>query len=178
MNLHSLRGGGSPSVVLYQYDKCDPMNPLGLLMAYAETHKAPGAHDEVHQVCGAHRLTADSLAELHSRRLSALWLLPMTADCQVKPVVSDFDTLLVGSRGMRYEPTPPDQVTLMNWALDKTTQLLAHPESKGWMGRWLNVLKEEASDRHRLPRTMAAHDDDSALPTQDCPRQFPLGWSR
>jgi len=112
MNLHSLRGGGSPSVVLYQYDKCDPMNPLGLLMAYAETHKAPGAHDEVHQV---------------------------------KPVVSDFDTLLVGSRGMRYEPTPPDQVTLMNWALDKTTQLLAHPESKGWMGRWLNVLKEEAA---------------------------------
>ena len=72
MNLHALRDRNSnPSVVLFQFDKKDPMNPLGLLMAYAEA--------------------------------------------QVKPVVSDFDTFLVGSRGVQYEPTPPEQVTLMNW---------------------------------------------------------------
>ena len=100
MNLHSLRGGSSPNVVLYQFDKRDAMNPLGMLMAYAEA--------------------------------------------EVKPVVSDFDTLLVGSRGVRYEMTPPDQVELMQWALDHTAQLLADPTTKGWMGRWLNVLKDEA----------------------------------
>ena len=88
MNLHALRGDSAPSVVLYQFDKKDPMNPLGLLMAYAEA--------------------------------------------EVKPVVSDFDTFLVGSRGVRYEPTPPEQVALMHWALDNTAELLANPTSKGW----------------------------------------------
>lgn len=28
-------------VVLYQYDLADPMNPLGLLVAYAEAHVLP-----------------------------------------------------------------------------------------------------------------------------------------
>ena len=32
----------------------------------------------------------------------------------------------------------------MNWALDNTAELLANPTSKGWMGRWIGVLKEEA----------------------------------
>ena len=101
MNLHSLRDGGEPPVVLYQFDTADPMNPLGLLMAYAEA--------------------------------------------RVTPVVSDFDTFLVGSRGVTYEPTPPEQIALMNWALDHTTHLLAHPTAKGWMSRWLEILKSEAS---------------------------------
>ena len=55
MNRHSLRDGVAPPVVLYQFDPKDPMNPLGLLMAYAEE--------------------------------------------RVMPVVSDFDTFLVGSKG-------------------------------------------------------------------------------
>ena len=29
LNLHSIRGGSSPPVVLYQLDQSDPMNPLG-----------------------------------------------------------------------------------------------------------------------------------------------------
>ena len=42
MNLHALRDPNSaPSVVLYQFDKKDPMNPLGLLMAYAEVTLTP-----------------------------------------------------------------------------------------------------------------------------------------
>ena len=60
------------------------------------------------------------------------------------PVVSDFDTFLVGSRGMRYEATPPEQLELIDWALDQTTALLASPSTKGWMGRWLDILKEAA----------------------------------
>jgi hypothetical protein len=35
-------------------------------------------------------------------------------------------------------------VALMNWALDNTAELLANPTSKGWMSRWIGVLKEEA----------------------------------
>ena len=100
MNLHAVRGDSSPPVVLYQFDQADPMNPLGLLIAYAEK--------------------------------------------QVKPVVSDFDTFTVGSRGMRYDPTPPKQVELIHWALDHTTKLLEIPAAKGWMGSWLGVIKEEA----------------------------------
>ena len=100
MNLHALTGDSQPSVVLYQFDRKNPLNTAGLLMAYAEV--------------------------------------------EVKPVVSDFDTFLVGSRGMRYEPTPPEQVELMSWSLDHTAELLANPTNKGWMGRWINVLKEEA----------------------------------
>ena len=100
MNLHAVRGDSSPPVVLYQFDQADPMNPLGLLIAYAEK--------------------------------------------QVKPVVSDFDTFTVGSRGMRYDPTPPKQVELIHWALGHTTKLLEIPAAKGWMGSWLGVIKEEA----------------------------------
>ena len=71
MNRHALRGeGGSPTVVLHQFDKGDPLNPLGLLMAYAEAN--------------------------------------------VTPVVSDFDTFLIGSRGLRYDATPPEQVRALD----------------------------------------------------------------
>jgi len=34
MNLHSVRGDSRPSVCVYQHDLADPMNPLGLLIAY------------------------------------------------------------------------------------------------------------------------------------------------
>lgn len=41
MNLHATRGTSSPQVVLYQHDLADPMNPLGLLVAYAEQQVLP-----------------------------------------------------------------------------------------------------------------------------------------
>jgi CRP-like cAMP-binding protein len=103
MNRHSLRDGVAPPVVLYQFDTKDPLNPLGLLMAYAEN--------------------------------------------RVTPVVSDFDTFLVGSKGVSYtERMDPKQVELMKWALKHTAALLEEPNAKGWMGRWLNVLKVEAAN--------------------------------
>ena len=42
---------------------------------------------------------------------------------RVMPVVSDFDTFLVGSRGMRYDATPPEQLKLVHWALDHTAKV-------------------------------------------------------
>jgi len=97
MNLHAVRGSSEPEVVLYQVDKDNPLNPQGLLIAYAEA--------------------------------------------KLKPVVSDFDTFLVGSRGMIYEELPPEQAKLASWALDHTVGVLKTPNSKSWNSRWLEVLK-------------------------------------
>jgi len=71
-------------------------------------------------------------------------LLMAYAETSVKPVVSDFDTFLIGSRGVTYQPTPPEQIELMNWALTHTESFLAKPNGQGWMSRWLDVLKDEA----------------------------------
>ena len=112
MNLHSVRDGAAgktfPNVVLYQFDLSDPMNPHGLLIAYAE-----GA--------GGKR--------------------------KVKPVCSDFDTFTVGSKGFRYDPLDREKQTkLVHWTLDNTADLLSNPSHKGWMSRWLDVLKKSAQE--------------------------------
>jgi len=98
MNLHAVRGSSDPKVVLYQIDSEYPMNPHGLLIAYAEEH--------------------------------------------VKPVVSDFDTFTVGSRGMNYEALIPEQSDLAMWSLGHTADILAMPSASGWNSRWLGVLKD------------------------------------
>jgi len=98
MNLHGVRGDSLPRVVLLQHDLSDPMNPHGLLIAYAEA--------------------------------------------AVKPVCSDFDTFTVGSKGMKYEALPPDQVALVHWELDQTEHILkiAPSDPTGWTGQWLAVI--------------------------------------
>ncbi|CAE8692001.1 unnamed protein product, partial [Polarella glacialis] len=45
MNLHALRGDSEPKIVLYQVDHEDPMNPRGLVMAYAEHQVHPLVSD-------------------------------------------------------------------------------------------------------------------------------------
>jgi len=45
MNLHGVRGDSLPRVVLYQHDLSDPMNPHGLLIAYAEAAVKPVCSD-------------------------------------------------------------------------------------------------------------------------------------
>jgi len=98
MNLHALRGGKPPKVVLYQADKDNPMNPHGLLIAYAEK--------------------------------------------EVKPVVSDFDTFTVGSRGMKYSRLAEDQAKLAIWSLENTKDILQKKGSMSWTSSWLEVIKE------------------------------------
>merc|ERR1719230_2510396 len=71
-------------------------------------------------------------------------LLVAYAEATVKPVVSDFDTFLVGSTDMRYEPTPDKQVELIKWSLKHTEALLETLNAKSWTTRWLEVLKQEA----------------------------------
>jgi len=98
MNMHAACGHSKPEVVLYQMDTESPMNPHGLLVAYAEA--------------------------------------------TVKPVVSDFDTFTVGSRGMTYEPLPDEQQDLALWALNRTEEILRKPSRASWLSRWLAVLRE------------------------------------
>ena len=45
MNLHSVRGDSRPSVCLFQHDLSDPLNPLGLLIAYSEREVKPVVSD-------------------------------------------------------------------------------------------------------------------------------------
>jgi len=62
----------------------------------------------------------------------------------VKPVVSDFDALLVGSKGVRYEPLAQKQADLVCWSLEKTQEILSHPSTHPWSARWIHTLKSEA----------------------------------
>ncbi|KAL7484824.1 hypothetical protein ACHAW6_010435 [Cyclotella cf. meneghiniana] len=67
----------------------------------------------------------------------------------VKPVVSDFDCFLTGTRGVKYkQPIPNDQVDLLMWSVNNISEVLdervASQSSKGWMETWFNVLKTAA----------------------------------
>jgi len=72
-------------------------------------------------------------------------LLIAYAEEHVKPVVSDFDTFTVGSRGMSYAKLPAEQQSLANWSLDRTREILdktlESPTSTSWTSLWLEVIK-------------------------------------
>lgn len=64
---------------------------------------------------------------------------------KVNPVASDFDAFLVGSRGVNFEPLPPDQVQLVRWLIGNIEGVLAESGSDPWMKRWLQVLQKEGA---------------------------------
>lgn len=70
-------------------------------------------------------------------------LLIAYAEKYVKPVVSDFDTFLVASKGMDYESIPDEQAKLVLWTLEHTQNILETPDHNPWTVRWLEVLKRE-----------------------------------
>lgn len=68
---------------------------------------------------------------------------------RVKPVVSDFDCFLLGSRGVKYKnPIPKDQVELVQWSVKNIRDVLEtrdKSDSKGgWMQTWFQVMKKAA----------------------------------
>jgi len=99
MNLHAIRDDSEPTVVLFQNDESEPMNPRALLVAYAEKF--------------------------------------------VKPVVSDFDTFTVGSKGMRYDQLSLEQAKLVLWSLEHTQNILCNLDHNPWTSRWIEVLRSE-----------------------------------
>jgi len=72
-------------------------------------------------------------------------LLMAYAEASVKPVVSDFDTFTVGSRGMRYETISQEQQKLARWSLDCTEEILKFPGESSWLSRWFALLEEANS---------------------------------
>jgi len=102
MNIHTLCSNTEPIVVLVQHDEGDPMNPRGLLIAYAEKY--------------------------------------------VRPVVSDFDAFLVGSRHMLYEQLPVEQAQLVQWTLQGCEGILKKTKTgagSSWTSHWLAFLRSE-----------------------------------
>lgn len=70
-------------------------------------------------------------------------LLVAYAEKLVKPVVSDFDTFTIASKGVTYEPMPMDQAELMLWELNHTEQIMKTPDHRDWTSRWIEVMKKE-----------------------------------
>jgi len=64
---------------------------------------------------------------------------------EVKPVASDLDAFLIGSRGVDFEPLPDDQCELVRWLFKNIEGVLADPQPAGWTKRWLEVLKKEGA---------------------------------
>ena len=84
------------------------------------------------------------------RPLNPRGLLMAHEEDRVRPVASDVDTFLVGSRGVTYKPMAPDQLEIMRWQLEHIEQVLATPRADGWMARWLDVLKRAADADERF----------------------------
>eukprot|EP00956_Cyclotella_meneghiniana_P025020 scaffold51314_cov71-Cyclotella_meneghiniana.AAC.2 len=83
----------------------------------------------------------------------------------VKPVVSDFDCFILGSRGVRYkQPIPSDQVTLLQWSIKNIGQVLNKKASpnylflskkktrKDWCDTWFDVLSKSDGYHPKTPR--------------------------
>jgi len=67
---------------------------------------------------------------------------------RVKPVVSDFDCFLLGSRGVKYEnPLPKEQLELLKWMIKNISDVLGErcdDSEAGWMETWFKVIKKAA----------------------------------
>jgi len=81
----------------------------------------------------------------HENPMNPHGLLVAYSEASVKPVVSDLDTFMVGSRGFRYDTLPENQQELALWSLEQTLEILKNPGTVSWMSRWLEVLREAAS---------------------------------
>jgi hypothetical protein len=81
---------------------------------------------------------------------------------RVRPVVSDFDCFLVGTRRVDYNiPLPKDQIKVLKWCVHHIERIVEaqleehrikkHKEYKPWSLLWLEVLKE-SSFHPEIPR--------------------------
>merc|ERR1711971_1188470 len=63
----------------------------------------------------------------------------------VKPVVSDFDCFLVGTRGVAYnKPLGEHELSMLHWCVDEIEGVLHSPDPEtGWTQRWLKVKKDQ-----------------------------------
>jgi hypothetical protein len=74
---------------------------------------------------------------------------------RVRPVVSDFDCFLVGTRRVHFcKPLPAEQLAVLKWCVNKIEFLLQKmldsdnkaSDRKPWSHLWLGVMKEAAQE--------------------------------
>ena len=59
----------------------------------------------------------------------------------VRPVASDMDPFLIGTKGLLLEQSiPAEQIELMRRTIEKIAEVLEEPREEGWNKRWLEVL--------------------------------------
>ncbi|CAJ1964008.1 unnamed protein product [Cylindrotheca closterium] len=66
---------------------------------------------------------------------------------RVSPVVSDFDCFTMGTRQIRYDVLPEEQIKLLDWCVSNIEDVLDRQNSSKdatWTDRWLDVLKSSA----------------------------------
>jgi hypothetical protein len=67
---------------------------------------------------------------------------------RVRPVVSDFDPFLVGTRRVHFDPVDgslsSDQLSILKWCVNQIEIILDSPtRPESWTNRWLEILKRE-----------------------------------
>jgi len=82
----------------------------------------------------------------------------------VKPVVSDFDCFLLGSRGVKYDkPISQDQVELTKWTVRNIGKVLddraTSGSTAGWMSTWFKVQKNAVLDGYSPKTPPYGHGD-------------------
>ena len=85
----------------------------------------------------------------HERPLNPNGLLIAYEEETVKPVVSDIDAFLIGSR-VTFEPMVPEQVKMIDCGTTQIETILSTSSKDPWTRRWLEVLKN-ASDKGFKP---------------------------
>ena len=85
----------------------------------------------------------------HARPMNPRGLLIAYEEESIKPVCSDIDAFMIGSRGVSFAPMPADQLSLIDWSCTQIESILrsqsGRPSGASWTKRWLEVLKK-ASD--------------------------------
>ena len=90
MNLHAVRSKNRPKVVLYQYDTGNPMNPHGLLIAYAEAMVKPVVSDFDTFTVGSSGMIYEPICEQQQALMR--WSLERTEEILHSPSSSGWNT--------------------------------------------------------------------------------------
>eukprot|EP00930_Biecheleria_cincta_P095959 TRINITY_DN87843_c0_g1_i1.p1 TRINITY_DN87843_c0_g1~~TRINITY_DN87843_c0_g1_i1.p1 ORF type:complete len:798 (+),score=141.58 TRINITY_DN87843_c0_g1_i1:70-2463(+) len=82
-NMHAIRGKSDPQVCLYQFDESEPLNPRGLLIAYAEKYVKPVVSDFDTFTVGAKGMQYECLPNDQAKII--MWLLARTREVLSDP---------------------------------------------------------------------------------------------
>lgn len=94
MNLHAVRDGHDPQVVLFQMDQDRAMNPHGLLIAYSEASVKPVVSDFDTFTVGSRNMAYETLAQDQAEL--AAWSLDQTREILENPTSASWNSRWLG----------------------------------------------------------------------------------